>query len=120
MKNFQNSSDDRPFNFTDLKANITHPKLDDDKIPRIFNTTLINETQLHQTFVNSTEPLIYASVRSLESDSKCDNVLMCRICHEETNKDLLISPCNCNGTLNFVHQACLSKWLQVTGMYEFY
>jgi hypothetical protein len=115
----KNNSDDRLYNFIDLKANTKLSKSEDEKIPKTFNNAHKNEAQLQQGFINSTEPLIYKSKQSLEIDSKCDSFLMCRICHEETHSDLLISPCKCNGTLNFVHQACLSKWLQVTGMIFF-
>ncbi len=50
-----------------------------------------------------------------------DSFLMCRICHceEKSSSNLLISPCKCNGSLNFVHQACLQKWLQITGNLNF-
>lgn len=39
----------------------------------------------------------------------------CRICHqpgEEHNS--LISPCRCTGTLQYIHAACLKKWLEVS------
>ena len=39
----------------------------------------------------------------------------CRICaelNEETNQ--LISPCNCKGTLKYVHQNCLKKSIEIT------
>ena len=37
---------------------------------------------------------------------------VCRICHEE-EKDVqsLLAPCKCSGSLSYVHQECLSKWL---------
>ena len=51
-----------------------------------------------------------------------DSFLMCRICHceEKSSSNLLISPCKCNGSLNFVHQACLQKWLQITGNLNYF
>ncbi|XP_065280638.1 E3 ubiquitin-protein ligase MARCHF3-like [Dermacentor albipictus] len=36
---------------------------------------------------------------------------MCRICHEEDQEDRLVSPCNCSGTICFVHVSCLEHWL---------
>lgn len=38
----------------------------------------------------------------------------CRICHcEGTDSDQpLIRPCLCSGTLMFVHQSCLQKWIK--------
>ena len=39
----------------------------------------------------------------------------CRICHcerTESNDQTLIRPCLCSGTLMFVHQSCLQKWIK--------
>ena len=35
---------------------------------------------------------------------------LCRICHCEDTIDNLDSPCNCKGSLQFVHRKCLQKW----------
>lgn len=35
----------------------------------------------------------------------------CRICHEGPGSGLLLSPCECSGTLALVHQSCLEQWL---------
>lgn len=37
----------------------------------------------------------------------------CRICYEEgTLSDPLLSPCRCKGSMGFVHNSCLTKWVQ--------
>lgn len=36
---------------------------------------------------------------------------ICRICHEGSNSEGLLSPCDCTGTLGTVHKSCLEKWL---------
>ncbi|KAH6948579.1 hypothetical protein HPB50_025175 [Hyalomma asiaticum] len=36
---------------------------------------------------------------------------MCRICHEGDQEKPLVSPCNCSGTIGFVHVTCLEDWL---------
>ncbi|XP_014608865.1 PREDICTED: E3 ubiquitin-protein ligase MARCH3-like [Polistes canadensis] len=36
---------------------------------------------------------------------------VCRICHTNTVKEPLVSPCRCKGTLAHVHLSCLEKWL---------
>ncbi|KYN19459.1 E3 ubiquitin-protein ligase MARCH3, partial [Trachymyrmex cornetzi] len=36
---------------------------------------------------------------------------VCRICHTNTAKEPLISPCRCKGTLAYVHLSCLERWL---------
>lgn len=38
---------------------------------------------------------------------------ICRICHCEAEADMpLISPCLCSGSLAWIHQACLQKWIK--------
>ena len=37
----------------------------------------------------------------------------CRICFEDTGK--LVSPCNCTGTIGYVHLECLGKWINLSG-----
>ncbi|KAM3719384.1 E3 ubiquitin-protein ligase [Dirofilaria immitis] len=39
--------------------------------------------------------------------------LNCRICLEEDNESDLISPCECRGSLQFVHTQCLQHWFDV-------
>ncbi|CAH1163754.1 unnamed protein product [Phaedon cochleariae] len=37
--------------------------------------------------------------------------IVCRICHTNTVNEALISPCNCKGSLAYVHLSCLERWL---------
>merc|ERR1719378_119010 len=40
---------------------------------------------------------------------------ICKICHSETEKyDELITPCYCSGSLLYVHQGCVQKWIRAT------
>ncbi|OMJ69729.1 hypothetical protein SteCoe_32471 [Stentor coeruleus] len=41
---------------------------------------------------------------------KCLSPVPCRICLQISSEEL-IRPCNCKGTLSFVHQSCLKEWL---------
>ena len=37
---------------------------------------------------------------------------ICRICFEmETSENPLISPCECSGSMKFIHEECLKKWI---------
>lgn len=36
---------------------------------------------------------------------------VCRICHTNTANEALISPCNCKGSMAYVHLSCLERWL---------
>lgn len=41
---------------------------------------------------------------------------ICKICHIGSSKhgDKLISPCKCSGTMQYIHCACLLKWLEMS------
>lgn len=57
-------------------------------------------------------PIAIDSGRSLEPSRAADDA--CRICfHSEcTVEDPLISPCNCAGSMKYIHAACLRNWLK--------
>uniref|UniRef100_A0A1B6C0Y9 RING-CH-type domain-containing protein n=1 Tax=Clastoptera arizonana TaxID=38151 RepID=A0A1B6C0Y9_9HEMI len=39
---------------------------------------------------------------------------VCRICHEGDCVEQLISPCDCMGSMSYVHICCLEKWLSTS------
>ena len=40
------------------------------------------------------------------------DIPVCRICYiEEEDNNPLISPCNCTGTIKYVHLSCFAKWI---------
>lgn len=45
------------------------------------------------------------------------NMNYCRICFESEPPDL-ISPCDCNGTIKWVHRECLETWIKASGSKE--
>lgn len=49
-------------------------------------------------------------------DSSMSNVDVCRICQcdscEIQKESPLVAPCLCSGSLKFIHQACLQKWIK--------
>ena len=51
-----------------------------------------------------------------------DNDPICRFClfPQESTQNLLISPCECKGTMKFVHLQCAKKWRDSTNNPEFY
>jgi len=39
---------------------------------------------------------------------------ICRICYEtDENESILISPCACSGTMAYIHEDCLKKWIKI-------
>ena len=55
------------------------------------------------------------SILKIMNDSKLfetKEIKICRICFEKGEKNNpLISPCLCEGSIKYVHQNCLKKWL---------
>lgn len=43
------------------------------------------------------------------------NFSSCRICQTVASGEPLISPCNCKGTLAYIHLSCLERWLNQSG-----
>ncbi|CAF1554439.1 unnamed protein product [Adineta ricciae] len=61
----------------------------------------------------STSKRSFSSISSKASDYPD----ICRICHcEGTLEEPLISPCYCLGTMQYLHQACLQRWIKSSGV----
>ena len=73
--------------------------------------TAIVETTLEAAKAQSRTSLSSASSKS--SDYRD----ICRICHcEGTTDEVLISPCYCLGTMQYLHQSCLQRWIKSAGV----
>eukprot|EP00794_Sanderia_malayensis_P006819 gene6819-7588_t len=76
------------------------------------HTITISKDVENETDLKKAAGLVRSASSVSSSSSSAD---MCRICHCEAEKDdALISPCLCSGTLMYVHQACLQKWIKAT------
>lgn len=42
-----------------------------------------------------------------------DEEKVCRVCQEVDNGKL-IAPCDCNGSVKYIHEACLEKWIRTS------
>ena len=38
--------------------------------------------------------------------------MQCRICYEGPNEQKLIQPCDCKGSVSFIHVSCFLKWME--------
>lgn len=74
---------------------------------RIFQTKLSNESL--ETPQHNTPSSIYENL-------SCKSSTICRICHMSEPRDELLMPCNCIGTLGYVHKSCLENWLSRSGL----
>jgi len=41
------------------------------------------------------------------------NEIFCRFCQEFEPEQELVTPCLCSGTLKYIHQSCLQRWIKV-------
>ncbi|NXK96087.1 MARH3 ligase, partial [Formicarius rufipectus] len=55
--------------------------------------------------------LLSSVVRTLVTQSPFNDRPICRICHEGSSQEALLSPCECTGTLGTIHRSCLEHWL---------
>ncbi|CAH0550705.1 unnamed protein product [Brassicogethes aeneus] len=62
---------------------------------------------------NTDEAKLHSVTSFSNNSSKIVSVgsTVCRICHTNTANECLISPCNCKGSLAYVHLSCLERWL---------
>ncbi|OZC05132.1 zinc finger, C3HC4 type [Onchocerca flexuosa] len=70
---------------------------------------LKNKTKATSSFFTRSDDDFLLTAREISSKRK----LNCRICLEEDNESNLISPCECRGSLQFVHIRCLQHWFDV-------
>ena len=76
--------------------------------------------QQHDTMKNTPLAPSQPSNQSYKCDSVTSHISLpnvsdsvCRICHCESETGApLISPCLCSGSMKYVHQACLQKWIK--------
>ena len=106
------------------KNDINKYKLNEGDIIKIGRINLrIRKINLNQ---NSLNPIITTNNSQIIDEKKTEKDLLtinnlniknkkkiCRICYtdEETLENPLIQPCNCSGTMKFIHIQCLTKWL---------
>lgn len=64
------------------------------------------------SLASATQPR--ASAESLSLSNSSDGAPTCRICFFGDAKQPLLEPCNCRGTIGFVHRDCLERWIQRT------
>jgi E3 ubiquitin-protein ligase DOA10 len=58
---------------------------------------------------------------SNDTSNSSNKFFMCRICHiDESSSKKIMSPCECTGTLSYVHERCLQKWLSMSGITLFF
>jgi len=63
--------------------------------------------------IGSPTPLLSSNSDHSPTPSSTESGDVCRICHgEQSNEAPLIAPCNCSGSMKYVHQECIQTWLK--------
>jgi E3 ubiquitin-protein ligase MARCH1/8 len=76
-----------------------------------------DQTLVTTPFLSNKESIPRQISLSSSSSKTSDCPDICRICHSEgTNDEPLISPCLCLGTMQYLHQACLQRWVKSAGV----
>ncbi|RXM96455.1 E3 ubiquitin-protein ligase MARCH3 [Acipenser ruthenus] len=79
------------------------------------STSLVNGQPQYVMQVSAKDgQLLSTVVRTLATQSPFNDRPMCRICHEGSSQEDLLSPCECTGTLGTIHQSCLEHWLSAS------
>lgn len=91
------------------------PVPNNDSIPTVVVPALVHDSS-YTSVVLAPAPLSDINQFSMLSDSNSTLSstpdIMCRICRCEPGAEKIISPCYCAGSLQYVHQSCLLKWLK--------
>jgi len=94
----------------------TNDMSNDKSIPINYDEeAIVSKSQVETPLI----PIKTTSKASLSSASSktSDYPDICRICHcEGTNDEPLISPCYCLGTMQYLHQSCLQRWIKSAGV----
>ena len=62
--------------------------------------------------INCKEDKMVMKCTSSDPELREGLITFCRICYNESEEESLLSPCNCAGSIKYVHQSCLLKWLK--------
>ncbi|XP_023226176.1 E3 ubiquitin-protein ligase MARCH3-like isoform X1 [Centruroides sculpturatus] len=66
-----------------------------------------NNDKKENLSLNTTSNSITGTINISRSDEP-----KCRICYYNSQKEKLISPCQCKGSIGLIHRTCLQKWLE--------
>jgi hypothetical protein len=53
-----------------------------------------------------------------ESANQNEPIKECRCCQESDDAQNMISPCDCSGSIKYIHRICLKQWIETTGNFQ--
>lgn len=96
-----------------IKLKIWDYKLNEEEANCESNNTKHMITKQNDKSININE-INRGIANPIETKGKKKKVNTCRICYcdEFEDESPLIAPCNCSGTMKYIHFGCLQKWLK--------
>lgn len=81
------------------------------------NTVLLQQTRSCSSHTDSEKSNVSQNVKNIQSSTEIfDTVSLsepcCRVCQCDDEEEKLISPCYCSGSVKWVHESCLIKWMK--------
>ncbi|XP_050301788.1 E3 ubiquitin-protein ligase MARCHF3-like [Anthonomus grandis grandis] len=73
-----------------------------------------NSVPVTEPVRNPTKEIVITNAK-IAPNLSFSNIPVCRICQTNSATEHLISPCNCKGTLAYIHLTCLERWLNQSG-----
>lgn len=70
-----------------------------------------NSIRIRKYFEENSKKLNEMCIRNKGHLNNMNNLAMCRICYQSDGT--LIKPCSCKGSIAFIHNECLEKWIEV-------
>ena len=98
------------------RKNIKEPHIDSYKTlseQKCFKNNINIENGIIINKINNRLKSLYLKIKNIKENNKL-NSFKCRICFSDGSfegKNPLISPCNCTGSVKYIHLNCLRKWL---------
>lgn len=85
---------------------------DNDNTINMMNNSNSNNSNNSGNIINIIDNTLPKKNKDMDSDSSND--ILCRICYrkidlKETHDDVL-APCNCSGSIKYMHDECFNKW----------
>ncbi|CAF1177396.1 unnamed protein product [Didymodactylos carnosus] len=82
----------------------------------VSGTVSSTQTNVPSTVSAPAAPANGITSKTSSRSSLSDSPDICRICHCEGIEEPLISPCYCIGTMQYLHQSCLQRWIKSAGV----
>lgn len=110
----------RPFSSVGLLSTLSSQNHNENISNRNSNSTIVNHTDIYKRkLIGKSKKKILVTIKEEATINKKTDQLQpedkfCKICfdtNESNSQGKLISPCRCQGSVQYIHDECLKTWL---------